>query len=296
MPLAGVICCHGGSPQSLKHCLAMWDGGLCQFPRHILTYLKEKEESRREVGYSVTSILGCAREQVLKKRIDYSERPDLVVARFVGDAVHRYAHDLNSGTPGYRGEERFWTEVTIKAEDGEGVVFRLSGQPDQIWAERTLIDLKVTGKIPISANPDHVAQVNLYAWLLSDCVDADENPVSIEITEAQITYLSPNTQRQATYHVALWSRERTEQFLQAALEPYLPWRQHGVYPEVLSPYLINHRDGHSSVDRNFRCDYCPIRQQCDELATSERGVSPNVAAYWEGRPVQGGGPQFVEDF
>lgn len=296
MPLVGTKCCQGGT-QSFAWCQDQARHGVCQFSPHLLKYMDRGAVERAEVGFSVTALLGCARQAVLKQRLDYYEDPATVTARYVGDAVHFYAHHLNQGERGYVGERRLHADIAV--EDGDQTFFfRLSGKPDQVWSEREVVDLKTTRDIPDEPLGEHVAQVNFYAWMLAHGRDPKGIFLNQVITKGIVTYISPNRQKEVRYPVPIWPFAQTRHYIEVALERFLPLIRDGQYPEVLMPSFSWHRDKTVTVKRDWHCDVCPVRAACDEIATNERGVSPNEVGYWQQTEATTavGGPSFDEDF
>jgi len=308
MPLVGTKCCQGGE-RLFSYCLDECRGERCLHPLHILKYMARNEALREGIEYSATSILGCARRQVLQKRVDFYEDPDANVARFVGDAVHEMSHALLLGEPGYVGETRIWATVGLRAgrdfeavpgEAPRGRDFRLSGKADQRWFDSRVVDLKSTGKIPNAPRADHVAQINIYAWMMRYGEDEFGRPLNLNIDRGSVVYVSGNQKREVVYNVPIWDEDRQLAFIKDRLEAHVYTAETGEYPPVLTPQIVHHRDGSATVTRDWHCDWCPVRTDCDALATAERGVSPDHIDYWEqgpgifARPV--GEPSFEEGF
>ena len=293
--LKGLKCCQGGRTP-FDQCLECSRRGECEYPLHLLHYMERGALERAELGYSVTSILGCARRHVIQQRFDYYESPGDVIARFVGDAVHVYANILNANEPGYVGEERVYANINLKTPTTTHSI-KLSGKADQRWRKTRIVDLKTTNRIPETVLPDHVAQVNLYAWMMANGVDETGKRLGLAITSGAVTYISANEKRQQTFAVPIWPQAQTEDYLSLHLEKFLPWIEDGVYPEVLPPGITPHADGSATIKRHWHCDFCPVRTECDQLGAEERGVSPNEAAYWrDGYTTAVGEATFVDEF
>jgi CRISPR/Cas system-associated exonuclease Cas4 (RecB family) len=267
MPLAGTVCCRGGN-QPFKHCTMHASKGSCKYPLHLIKYMSRNEGLREDVSYSVTSIIGCPRRQILQKTEDYYEDPDKSTARFVGDAVHEFAHALNLGEEGYVGEKRVHLDIEL-----EGHVFHFSGKADQRWFKSKVVDLKRTERPPTNGPyPDHIAQVNCYAWMLWESLGED-------ITTGSITYITGK--QHITYPVPIWTEEEQRDFILRRLREYLPYLKEGTLPPVLSPTVSTLKSGRVQIKRDWHCDWCPVRFQCDKRATSDAGgISPNDPEYW----------------
>jgi hypothetical protein len=243
----------------------------------MLKYLAEGEAARAGISYSVTTLLGCARRYHLQQRVDYYEHPDEAVARFVGDAVHAYVDALLRPERAYVGETRIFAQVP----DEEGRPFLLSGQADQRWFRRKVVDLKTTRAIPPVPWSSHVAQVNAYAWMLGHGWDEHGAPLRQHITQGAVIYLSPNQQKVVAVPVPIWEPERTVELLQRHIAIHRRVEETGEYPELLPAVITRRKDGSHMVKRDTRCGWCPVRFECDQMAKAVSGLNPNEAAYWE---------------
>lgn len=289
MPLVGPICCQDGLPSTFERCKECARGFECQYPLAILAYMERNERKREGISYSATSIIGCARRQILQRQHDFYEHPKDSIARFIGDAVHEFtAHQLH-GEVDYEGERRLFKvfKLTVPGEDAT-YDFTISGKPDQEWNKITVLDLKTSSRIPKAPYPEHEAQVNVYAWLLS----GGEDPVAgsgldfpykiwRKISKGYITYISKSDNDTKTFEVPIWPKEKREDFIARKLSKYLPWIKHGELPEVL-PAKISYRKVSKLpyITRDWHCDYCPVRAICDNKALADTGMNPNGPEYW----------------
>lgn len=275
MPLVGIKdCCQGGD-QPFDHCLSCAREMTCVHPLALIKYMQRNERLREGISYSATSIIGCARRHILQQGIPFFENPLTAVARFYGDASHDLTEKLLSGEDVVT-ERRLWKSILVDGEE-----FVLSGKPDQQWFDDTIIDLKNTGHIPKEPYPDHESQVNVYAWMHRGGWDASGEVINLDITRGFVTYMSPKGQTSVTHAVRIWSPEEQDAFIGSRLRQYLDYLNTFQLPPVL-PATIRYapKSGRPLMMRDFRCDYCPVREACDQKALEATGIDPNTIEYW----------------
>ena len=296
--LAGFLCEVTAQPVAFKDCLNCAQHGAPGCPFHpaiisdIINGIRDPEyanqlakQSGAEVGFSVTEIIGCPRQFALKKRFLYYEKVSAMYRMNFGSGVHaalsKYMPEL-----GYRESTLTW-----KFQMG-GKHILLTGTPD-LFEYRDdgwhITDYKVTvnppfgRKVPVCANcgadlrkieedrftcptcggsfgprsqyfsrvyrppqarSSHILQVNLYALLIEK--NAAYLKVSHPVRDAQIVYLGPKGPIRCE---AALNRETAIAFLQFRLKSLLT--------NDLPPIL-------DEVDELWRCDYCPVRAECEQ--------------------------------
>ena len=297
MPLKGPICCQTGLPGNFEHCLAAARGTgprMCQHPLPLMKFMATKEQSRQGVGLSATGIISCPRQSILLSEVDYWEPPEKIMPLFRGDVWHAAMEMWVKDEPDIISERRLEKEV-------EGIV--LSGKPDQVTPSRGLIvDYKSTNT-PVdcehlvewpglyaqcekrkikAAKEEHEQQVNIYAWMHRGgrYVDTGE-PVDIRITAGGIIYIDGRTSKK--FPVRIWSDAEQNGFVRSRVFPRLQYLATGDLPPVLLPDKIttSKKTGRRVVKRNWRCRWCPVKNECDEIAVAETDLHPDEAEYYD---------------
>lgn len=150
----------------------------CPFPPHLLAALQDANqpdevvEGIRHTGYPVlrvSSLLGCKYKSWLGRQAGYPlETPTAHWARLRGKLIHHALAELG-GDAGSMTERRLTTFV-----QSEGLAAFVTGRIDAYdMVHRTLFDFKTVnlGKAGLTglslAQPRHVKQLKLYAWLLA---------------------------------------------------------------------------------------------------------------------------------
>ncbi len=254
---------------------------------------KFAKQAGADVGFSVTELVGCPRQYVLKQQHPYWEKPSSLYRMAFGSGYHAAL----AGYPNGIKEQILAWKFTL-----QGKKVLLVGTPDLFYASPDgwhIVDYKVTANPPFGhkvaicthcdldlykgddgltcpncgplnprssavsrvyrsaqARSSHALQVNLYALLIEKNVEILEQEHSITangFAGAEIVYLSPKTPVRCD--VAL-DREATIAFLKARLNSLLT--------NHLPPIL-------DEVDELWRCDYCPVRSICEQLHGSQVG-------------------------
>lgn len=203
----------------------------------------------------MTVLTGCPRQYRLRLDHGYTVDPEQV-ASFAGQAVHQA---LLHEQPGWLLERRVAREITV-----QGTRLAITGQPDAVHLESGLIrDYKLTFSPRTAPRPEHITQVNLYAWLLARGTDlATGDPVRVPVRRGEILYLFKTV---TSFPVPIWPPEEQERVLRDLLAPFLD-------PE-LPPEL--------PALEQWKCAYCPVQNTCRRYA-----ARPKPA--WRG-------PVFVDD-
>lgn len=313
--LAGFICEVTDQPVSFSDCLDCAIKGAPGCPlvpavvQAAINSLRAPDYSDKlaiqagaDVGFSVTELLGCPRQTMLKAQNEYYEKPTALYRMNRGTGYHAMLSTA-AGT-GFISEETLRWKFTYR---GKSIL--LVGTPDLIeWTPKGwyITDYKVTGKapfgrkaircphcandlikdgtkdyycqqckvqvknrhaervyIPAQARSSHVMQVNLYALLI------EKNLAELK---KRIPYASSVfTGAQIVYlpddkpvrcEVGL-DRDVAMSFLKAQVAELLSDELPGVI---------------SDVDEMWRCDYCPVRSVCETLHGGPVGKQGLLAA------------------
>jgi CRISPR/Cas system-associated exonuclease Cas4 (RecB family) len=296
--LAGFLCEVGEEPITFRECLACAQRGAPGCPmvpaviHDIVGSIRDAEyanniakQAGAEVGFSVTELLGCPRQYRLKKQHPYWEKPSSMYRMAFGSGYHaalaKYPHGIK--------EQTLTWKFTFLSKS-----VLLVGTPDLIEARPTgwyIIDYKETGNPPFGrkvptcaycgldlykgddgltcpdcgplssaavarvyrppqARSSHASQVNLYALLIEKNAVLLFQKHGLKVSGfsgAEIVYLSPKTPVRC--EVAL-DRNASMALLKAKLTALLS--------DSLPPVL-------DEVDELWRCDYCPVRAQCEQI-------------------------------
>lgn len=182
---------------------------------------------------SVTALTGCVRQAFLKTTEPFYQRPDQQYWSYRGTLGHLLAE--RGAGPGIVAEQRFERELRLPS----GRLVTITGKPDEIDPSRgLLIDYKTTDRAPRQPSPLHIAQLNVYRWLVAP---------AHEIERLGIVYLTMKGVQKAS--VPIWPDGQAERFLQeragALAEAYVG----GEWPAL--------------TDDRWMCNYCPVTVACE---------------------------------
>ncbi|MBI1793421.1 MAG: PD-(D/E)XK nuclease family protein [Chloroflexi bacterium] len=297
--LAGFLCEVTEEPVTFQECLACAQRGAPGCPmmpavlHDIMNSIRDPEyadnmakQAGAEVGFSVTELIGCPRQHVLKKKNPYWEKPSSMYRMAFGSGYHAALAQYPSGIK----EQTLTWKFTFL---GKSVL--LAGTPDFIEASPNgwhIVDYKETGnppfghKVPICVHCDldvykgddglmcpncgalnprssavarvyrppqarssHVSQVNLYALLIAKnaaLLEQKHGAKASGFSGAEVVYLSPKTPVRCDVRL---DRETTLALLKVRLTALLS--------PGLPPVL-------NEADELWRCDYCPVRAHCEQ--------------------------------
>lgn len=287
MPLGGLRCCRDNKIAAISDCKDRAKCGECDYPLPLFHYLEHKQGSRANAGLSVTTVLNCARKAELEKEFPFYVTPATMGARFQGDMWHT-AMEQWIDDPDAIVERRYG--ITI-----DGV--EITGQSDLVIRSTGLAaDHKTTSK-PLWCEPGdtycesrrikdlpdyYINQLGFYRLLIEDGYFLDtREPTGVTIKKMVVWYFNP-TNGSRVFDVPLLDKEYSYDLLRQHLAPIVAARERGERPGVLTPQIITGRaTKRKRVQRDFRCTNCELRTVCDQLATLDRGVSPDDPAYWE---------------
>jgi CRISPR/Cas system-associated exonuclease Cas4 (RecB family) len=181
----------------------------------------------------VTALTGCVRQAYLKATEPFYQRPDQQYWAYRGTLGHLLAE--RGAGPGIIAEQRF--ERALRLPSGRQIT--ITGRPDEIDVGRgLLIDYKTTDRAPRQPSPLHIAQLNVYRWLV-----APEH----QIDRLGIVYLTMKGVQKAS--VPIWPDGQVERLLQdrggALAEAY----SGGDWPEL--------------TEDRWMCRFCPVAAACE---------------------------------
>ena len=160
---------------------AEFHGDAMGFPYEVLNGMYQQATKERPDALTVTSLLANPRHVKLEKANAYFAEPGHNYATFRGNIVHSIMEQY--GGPDSIIEER--VDRVFAGSDGDVTI---SGQPDTVQIRstngRTLVrDWKSTKELPRydNAYSNHMAQVNLYRWVLG---------LDPEQTDLEVVYVS----------------------------------------------------------------------------------------------------------
>src|SRR5690349_4558923 len=111
---------------------------------------------------SVTTLVGCTRQAYLKATEPYYQRPDQQYWAYRGTLGHGLVE--RGAGEGTVAERRFERDLILP----NGRLVTITGQPDEIDPARgLLLDYKTTDRAPRTLSPMHIAQLNVYRWLVA---------------------------------------------------------------------------------------------------------------------------------
>lgn len=182
---------------------------------------------------SVTALTGCVRQAFLKTTEPYYQRPDQQYWSYRGTLGHLLAE--RGAGPGVVAEQRF--ERVLRLPSGRQVT--ITGKPDEVDPARgLLIDYKTTDRAPRTPSPLHIAQLNVYRWLVAP---------EYEIERLGIVYLTMKGVRKAS--VPLWPDGQAERFLQERAGALADAYAGGEWPAL--------------TEDRWMCNFCPVTAACE---------------------------------
>jgi hypothetical protein len=253
VPIVGVVCGYDGAFkdfQSCIHCHETFDKRNCDAPVELLKIMRDNSKGR-PIGWSASMLTSCPRALALLEVYDYYEPLTSGWNKARGTIGHLLMEFGDSDPPSeVTRERRVRRTITVL---GEKVSF--TGKFDKVYQEHgVLMDFKTKHEVPKGPDSDHLAQFNIYVWLLANGIFVDDNtPCQIEIKKGGMHYItfSPKTPfKKIGYDV--WPLEQSEAFIVERLTPLVLWHQNRKLP-VCNP----HKRG------RWKCDCVKITEQLE---------------------------------
>jgi CRISPR/Cas system-associated exonuclease Cas4 (RecB family) len=259
----------------------------CHFPPPIIRGIVESSQPRALRGYSATELIGCHRKVALKDRADYWVKPSQAYWLFRGHLGHAIVERYHGD--GVIAEQRFYAEVdgmlvtgqpdVVYPDDRLLVDYKTSKRVprerkrytctacgavvrENEWNARRGTTLAcecgVCYEAGVEIEPEvlppqpydaHVAQLNVYAWLLA------ENNVPVD--SAQVVYLDMSAPLPVP--VELWPLARTDAFVRRQLALLLERDPRTGLPSGV----------HDDPDDDWQCEYCCVREACEASRAEE---------------------------
>ena len=294
----GVKCPRGtiGWDECLLHCV---HDPLhpCDYTADILDMMRvDYEDPDREPGvesFTPTRLLGCPRQPVLMSDADYYVDVEQAYPATRGNMVHALMEKARyPGAVKVIREKRFATTAMTKygpqpftAKPDLIVVqdmYMAETGPNPVWKIHVkIVDYKSTADIGhdmTEAKFEHQLQVNMYAWVVSQCLpDFLELPGAEVVVDAvEIVYCSMRkirrftsggprvtkgkrkTLKPLTYEpltlqaIKLWTMPQMGRYIARRIETYIDAR------EVALPNILEGDDA-------WLCNYCPVFALCREV-------------------------------
>jgi hypothetical protein len=217
--------------------------GRCQLTSSLVRGMAEQARARNAdaaapaasaiPALSVTALTGCIRQAYLKLTEPYYQRPDQQYWSYRGTLGHLLAE--RGAGPEVIAERRFERELLLP----NGRLVTITGQPDEIDPARgLLIDYKTTDRAPRQPSPLHIAQLNVYRWLVA--------PHHL-IDRLGIVYLTMKGVQKAA--VPIWPDGQAERFLLERAGALAEAHAGGDWPAM--------------TDDRWMCSYCPVATACE---------------------------------
>lgn len=262
MPVVGFISATGESysfAEALQ--LAAERDERFPYPYPLLKGMVDSIQDRGEY-ISVTSILHCLRADFLKRTTPYFMSVEDLYPMFRGTLFH----SLLEQNPAPNGRIEQKTIRKYKGVEIGGTYDSLILLEDSA-AERPHIlqDWKTTDTLPkYGAYTSHIAQVNLYRWLLG----LDPERVVLEVhyfsmKGHKVCPLKDGTQGSKGGRKAV-NQHWTDKEVEAFLDDRLMKLRASFVTRVPMPYDM------VPADDKWECSYCPVKALCEDLTVGER--------------------------
>lgn len=266
MPVVGFISTNGESdqPEGQGHCsfayalqLSAERDEAFPYPYPLMKGIVDSIQDRGEY-ISVTSILHCIRGDFLKRTEPYYMTVDAAYPMFRGTLFHSLLE--KNPAPDGRIEEK-----TIRKYRG----IEIGGTFDSLLtfqdADLTVLqDWKTTDTLPkFGAYTSHIAQVNLYRWLLG--LDPDKCVLEVHYFSMKghkACVLKDGKQATRGGRAAV-NQHWTDAQVEAYLDDRLVKLRASFVSRIAMPYAM------VPEDDKWECAYCPVKATCDERAADE---------------------------
>ena len=267
MPLVGLISADGTSdqPEGQGHCsfefaleLAKDRHEAFPYPYPLVKGIVDGVQNRGEY-ISATSVLHCLRADFLKRRTPFYQSIEALYPAFRGTLFHALM-EKNVPENG-RIEEK--VKRTHRGIEIGGTFDSLLTFRDNNDTERFILqDWKTTDNLPkYGAYPSHVAQVNIYRWLLG--LDPEKTTLEVHYFSMKGHKACPlresSTRGGRTSMSQYWSDEQVEAYLDDRLVKLKASLESG----IPMPYAM------VTEEEKWECAYCPVRQECATGANAE---------------------------
>lgn len=269
MPLVGFISVNGTSdqPEGEGHCsfafalqLAAERDEAFPYPYPLLKGIVDSTQDRGEY-ISVTSILHCLRADFLKRTTPYYMTVSAAYPMFRGTLFH----SLLEKNPAPGGLIETKTLRTYRGIEIGGTYDSLIILQDAETKKYILQDWKTTDTLPkFGAYTSHIAQLNLYRWLLK--LNPDECTLEVHyfsMKDHKVCVLKDGTQATKGGRKAV-NQHWTDKEVEAFLDDRLVKLKASFVTRVPMPYDM------VTAEEKWECNYCPVRQLCDDLTFTER--------------------------
>lgn len=290
MAQVGVKCARGLIKHSECRACALKPDHPCAYPADVLERIREENDTEpSQSEFSPTRLLGCPRQSVLLENEDWYVDVDGRWPLLRGTIMHA-GMDAVRGTESYPGAIKVIREFrfTVPIDTKHGTK-SFTGKPDGIFillmdmdsetVHVRIVDYKTKGDVDhelVAAKPEHVLQINLYAYLTVKCLpEALGKPdLKVVVDELEIFYAGFNKPRRFTSRAALTARGKRylkplrydtlelqpiTRYSMAAMERWIRRKVEEKLDarNVLPPILQG--------DAAWLCDWCPIKERCYDI-------------------------------
>jgi CRISPR/Cas system-associated exonuclease Cas4 (RecB family) len=191
----------------------------------------------------VTALVGCLRQSYLKATEDYYQRPDHQYWAYRGTLAHLLA-ERGAGEE-IISEQRFDRDLQLP----NGRTVTITGQPDEIDpARKLLIDYKTADRVPRTLSAHHIAQLNVYRWLVTS---------HHEIERLGLVYLTMRETKKVG--APIWPDGQVERYLAERAGPLAEAYATGAWPAM--------------TEDTWMCRYCPVAVTCETQVPG--GLAPS---------------------
>jgi hypothetical protein len=259
----------------------------CQYGPDVLEKMRidylNPDREPDSTAHTPSRILGCPRQAALQQNTDWYVDVDHAYPLTRGNMVHALMEAARyPGVVQTLREQRFKTTVDTRYGpqqfSGKCDLVVVKQFEDNVW-HVNIVDYKTTSKIGhdmISAQDEHVAQINMYAWLvtkeLPDVLGVRKAPVVVDTLE--IEYFAMEKSRRFTSAGPLQTRGKR-------IPKTHPWQYETLdllplpfYPLEMTERAIVRRIEQRlqptlapilPEDERWRCERCPVHDLCYSL-------------------------------
>jgi hypothetical protein len=222
--------------------------------------MKNNHVERKDAGWSISTLLSCARSTAIQQKYDFYEAITTGWNKSRGTWLHAMMESDTTSPDDVVKEQRLEKHFIVS-----GVKVRITGKPDYTATKRgVLIDYKSKHNLPTKPDPMHEAQFNGYVWLWDGGRYASPpfTEVNVKINSGGMFYITWNTKAGTQFKkmsYPIWDKEQMDEFLTERLTPLIEWQKTGNLPRCNSYIRF--------PGRAWKCDCDKLQDQLEELGT-----------------------------
>jgi len=263
----------------------------CGYPADLLELMVRDTSQPPTSAHSPSRILGCDRQLNIENFVDYFVDVDYAYPMTRGSMFHALMETTTYPDAYFVAREQ---RLTLPVETTLGIK-DFTGKPDLVVAMNPpvdgvlhvkIVDYKSKAEIGhdlVEAVVDHQIQINLYAYLVTQCLKV-EGATSIVVDELEIVYCDMKKVRRFTTAGPLVARGKRIGRTGSNYDTLdlAPLRMKSIgWSAKLIKHRIEQRENAKStlpevlpIEDSWKCVRCPVLTACDALAVQDNKRRP----------------------